>query len=311
MNDMLSLLVTAAVPVFDWHGPEFLWFYGVAMLVAAVWSYRRASRLSERFRHPSNPTDLHDPFDAAYLAGGPPRALQTAVSCLLRREWITWEKSWTGLRLVAQKERPGEGRLGELENAIYQAIHTSKKGLKMKDVGAAAISRLQSIEARLAKAGLRPTAQELNNSGCLMLYPIMIVIAMGVITFFVGLGRDKPVAYLFIALFLSVFVFVIVYALAKRNAGKLTPAGAEVLRRMRDRTNTTRAESTAADHFPAWAMSIALLGPLSDPWLAGQSALAAEFTALQTPKSGADGGGCGSDCGSGCGGGGCGGCGGD
>lgn len=303
----------ADIPVLDWQGPPFLLFYVVAMFVASIWSYHRGSRLSGRFDNDHAPGEIRDPMAAAYLAGGAPRALQSAVCCLFRRGLIDWRKSTFGGRWIAVADAKPEPGLSPLERAVYSAILGSKKGLKAAELGNHATSQLSSIEAGLAGSGLRPTQNERAGHGFRACLPVVIVIGIGVVKLFIGLSRDKPVVLLVVLLFLSLIVALIVGASASKKRGFLTPAGKDLLDRMRETRH--KAQTPDSADVSTWAMSIALFGPHADPWIAGQQDLAKELSQLQKSHAASDGGGCGasgcsSGCGSGCGGG-CGGCGGD
>ena len=311
----MHMLFLAEIPVFDWRGPEFLVFYGVALFVAIVWSYLRGRRLSDRFDSPGAPADLGDPFEAAFLAGGAPRAQQTAVCCLLRKGLIEWRKSTLSGRFVAVSDA-ATLPLSPLERDILSAIRGSRKGLKLAELGTHVGSQLSALEARVAAAGLRPTRNELSGNGLRICLPVVFVMILGVIKLFIGLSREKPVGFLLIALLISFVAAAAVAGLSQKKAGHLTPAGKDLLDRMREKNNAAPKPNSAMDDLPAWAMSIALFGPLADPWIAGQQALAQELSRIQSAQAAAASGGCGtSGCSSGCGGsgcgGGCGGCGGD
>ncbi len=73
------MTIPESINIFDWKGSEFLWFYGVAFLVAAAWSVSRRFRANEKFALPgAQDVCLTDPYEMAFLAGGAP------VRCLIR-----------------------------------------------------------------------------------------------------------------------------------------------------------------------------------------------------------------------------------
>ena len=82
------LFDVAAIPVFDWNGPEFLSFYLVSLIAAIWWSLRRSKKALDRFNRPGEPAAPTDPYELAamvtvdvdsfYLAD--PRARQHAFA---------------------------------------------------------------------------------------------------------------------------------------------------------------------------------------------------------------------------------------
>lgn len=308
---MISFPFPAAIPVLDWQGPAFLTFYGVAFVLAMVLSLRRSASKRKRFELPGSRKELTDPYEAAYLAGGPPRVVQLAVARLLKLGLVEWKTSWTGGRLIATgAPAPAEG-LRSIEVSILTRALGQKRGLVLTEIGQALSSKLTALEARLASAGLRPMSQEVQGQGMKVCLPMFAVMAIGVVKLVIGLSRDRPVGFLVIALFASLVILLIIGSSHTRRTGLLTASGRETLEHMR-----TRQATNYSPGLGAWSMGVALMGPVAMTGLLEHQDIISQLKGLQQNSS--SGGGCGtssgcgsSGCGSGgCGGGGCGGCGG-
>ncbi|OYV04930.1 MAG: hypothetical protein CFE26_14275 [Verrucomicrobiales bacterium VVV1] len=307
---MTSFPFPAAIPVLDWHGPAFLTFYGVAFLLAMGLSLSRSASMRKRFELPGSRKELTDPYEAAYLAGGPPRVVQLAVARLLKLGLVEWKSSWPGGRLIATGAPAPAGGLRSIEVSILTRALGQKKGLVLTEIGQALSSKLTALEARLASAGLRPMSQEVQGQGMKVCLPMFTVMAIGVVKLVIGLSRDRPVGFLVIALFVSLVILLIIGSSHARRTGLLTASGRETLEHMR-----TRQSISSHPGLDAWSMGVALMGPMAMTGLLEHQDIISQLTGLQRNSS--SGGGCGtssgcgsSGCGSGCGGGGCGGCGG-
>lgn len=320
MTTLTTTLNPAAIPIFDWSGPAFLLFYVAAFLAAAIWSSIRSERLAKRFEGAPNPRTLTDPFDIAFLAGGAPRVVQLAVARLLKLELITWRKGWTGEYLVSTGE-PIRESLHPVESALITRLLGSKE-ISVREAFTCCRSRAMEIENRLAAAGLRPTTAEKSRAGWQAIRPMLLLMAVGLIKLCIGLFRDKPVAFLVVAL---VFTFIVTMAMMQtllNRAGILTKAGRDMLAELRTDQATASRESGFMPELPLWSMGVALAGAYAITGIADADAIANSLNRhLSRPTNGGDSsaGGCGSSCGtsgcssgcgSSCGGGGCGGCGG-
>lgn len=316
MNDSIPLL--AFNPnVFDWDGPAFLAFYAICLMIALIWSSKLGARVMKRFDVSGEPT-LHDPYEVAYLSGGASRVAQLAVVRLIAAGKVRWEKKMFGDRLILAGDSSQSG-LKTAEKAILDAIRSrGDKGLKAAEAGLQVGPAVQALEIRLAKLGLRPTASEKATAAISKSWPVALLLVLGVIKLLVGLSRDKPVAFLVVALFVTlILVFVM-----GRTGGYLTPAGVNLLGKLRLQHQDRRRMrvSSAAEDMAGVSLGLALFGASSLSAVAGMEHLQKDL-AKQVGPGGGDGGGggcgaggtsgCGtSGCSSGCGGGGCGGCGG-
>lgn len=300
-----------AASLFDWPGNKFLAFYAIAFVIALIWSISRRLKVNDKFAHPdARNSELTDPYEMAFLAGGTPRCAQLAVTRLLKTGSIQWKRTkvFSESRLVAIGCAYQD--FNEIERTLFSSILSyGKKGMPLDSVSQLVATRISGIESRLAKAGLRPTSSEEGSRGFFIALPLIILMAIGVVKVLVGLSRDKPVLFLCIMLGVTFFVCAAVASARK----KLTPEGENVLARLRDRPPVFNPEELNQNLM----VSVALFGISGIPhgqMLADLDAnIKKELSQIGNKSSSGCGGaaGCSSGCSSGCGGGGCGGCGGD
>ncbi len=312
----------AGIPILDLPGRDFLFFYLLSLIAAVVWTLICRRQALRKFSVPgAELSELADPYDLAYLAGGPPRCTQVAVLRLVETGCVRWQSSTLfQSRLFASGPLPVERN--DIEVALYSAIVAAgKKGLPVKDAGRAVSPRLPRIAARLAKLGLRPTDPERGGAGLLASLPLFALFLIGLIKVFIGIDREKPVILLG---FLLLATLVTAFVLAK-GVARLTSAGEFLLGRLRSPFNGMAAGGNApqpampAPDLLLLSTGLALMGPAILPAyghpLGMDKAFQQDLNAMGSPPSS---GGCSSGCGGdggggdggGCGGG-CGGCGGD
>jgi uncharacterized protein (TIGR04222 family) len=299
--------------IMDLDGPTFLALYGLFFIIALAWSIRRRSRVYEKFSLPgAAETQLTDPYEIAYLAGGAPRCAQVAVVKLLHSGAVEWQRKriLRDSRLVAIGM--ADAAFNDIERALFSVISSrGKSGLRMMEVTTHIVSRLSGVESRLAVLGLRPTASEASGRGCFIILPLSALMLFGGWRFVAGFTNNKPILFLVVLLAITA----IVAAILASHKKKLTPEGEDLLTRMR-----AHRESQGDT---LYSLSLFGVGRSGDPGLSGlDSALRKDLSKLENNhgSSGCGGGGSGAGCSSGCssgcgggggGGGGCGGCGGD
>src|SRR5215469_18197001 len=104
--------------VFDLRGPEFLLFYSflvvfcfIAALILRWWLRAPGGDMSHLVR------DL-DPFEAAYLAGGPRMVVDIALAALVHGEVLNLKRSSQTFSI----SNPPAGNLNKIERAVYDLI---------------------------------------------------------------------------------------------------------------------------------------------------------------------------------------------
>jgi uncharacterized protein (TIGR04222 family) len=322
-----SLFQIAAVPVFDWNGPEFLSFYLVSLIAAICWSLRRSKKALEKFGTRGGTDAPSDPYELAFLAGGEARAVQLAVVRLLHKELVRWKSGFLGARLIRNGDKPGSS-LPAIESALLERVAAKgASGIPVKLACQGLASTLKPVEVRLAAKGLRPTAEERSRASQFVILPMHLLGIIGLVKLVIGVSREKPVGFLVVFLIVTAIAG---WAIASRTR-RLTPAGERVLADLRTKHHLAKgaAERHESEDLPMISNGVALFGALS---LASSFAYADLYQDLNriTGRTSADAsGGCSSGCGgisggssgsdsgggsdgggSGCGGGGCGGCGG-
>jgi uncharacterized protein (TIGR04222 family) len=298
----------AIIPVFDWPGASFLTFYAIAFMGLTIWSVSQVRKDVREFQIPSPVQPPIDPYELAYLAGGAPRVTQLAVVRLLFSGALKWNKGIFGSHLQAGKP-VGAGHLPSIERRLLERVVFGKsKGIPVTDACYAVQSEMRALEVKLASAGLRPTSEERYRRSIGAVMPLILLLLVGIIKVCIGLSRDKPVLFLIGFMVITLIAICIIASKMKR----LTPAGEEVLKNLReDHVSKTRQYSAAErDTLPTVSHGLALLGVTS---LATSPLFADIYLDLKTRLtqngSAADSGGCSSSSSSssGCGGGGCGG----
>lgn len=301
------------IPLAVISGAEFLVGYAIAFLIANLWAASSRKRHREAISSTA-PAHTEDPYELAFLAGGARRVAQVAVVRLILEGHIEWQPKWTGARLVARSEAATTAPTSRIEADLASSIAAAGKGgLKVDRLMPLVAPLVRPFEVRLATRGLRPTAAERASGAFAAIWPLILLIVVGVFRIAIGVGRDKPVGFLIAAVILTVLVA----AFWGKRGGYLTPAGKERLDTLREKHRDRKSMSfpKPADHLPEIAIGTALFGTSAVAALPGvgpihqeiHNAIGTSTTQSQAGSSGC--GGCSSGCGSGCGGGGCGGCG--
>lgn len=287
----------ANIPVFDWTGPVFLFFYLTALVLVIPWCIRRRNQERASFQHDDYRIP-HDPYMAAYLTGGARRAALVALIALTEKKLIQRIKRWNGVH-VATTPLPAPLSLPALESALVKRIQTGgRKGVLISEINRQINDEYAMLEAQLANRGLRPTQSERIRAAWSAVSPLVILCVVGVIKLMIGIFRDKPIGFLILLLIVTGVAAVWI----ANSLGYLTAHGKSALEELRNQYTPGRGDNTA--------MSVALFGSAALVGFPELSTLAREFeVTIGAGSSSSDGSGCSSGCSSGCGGG-CGGCGG-
>jgi uncharacterized protein (TIGR04222 family) len=279
---------------FDLRGPEFLLFYGALCLAttAALIGLRR------RLEGGPLPT-LHevDPYEAAYLRGGPSEALHVVTLSLLDRGLIVRAGDVLHARQGAQSlaRRP-------IELAVLQALASPNRlrALFLSPITRAAREAMaRALRARRLLVGPREIAWRLL-AGSAALAGLLWT---GYTKLEIAAARGRHNTGL-----LMVLMCLVPVAIYLALRGRRTALGAAALDQMRSRFARLRQRS--AEIRPGGATNeIALIaGVFGLAAVAGAGQADAEFLAkARTVGASGPGAGCGSGCSSGGGGGGCGG----
>ena len=230
-----------------------------------------------------------DTWHIAYLAGGRDRVVDAAVSKLMGDSAIVWNAKEKRLKSTPSAATPSDPLL----ERVFRHIQINGRPRELAKRMGAELSR---IHATLETRGLLMDSTTRSRAMWLPLVIPAALIAFGLAKFFIGISRDKPVAFLGFLLVASAIVALIIAA----RAGMRSRAGDAALAQLKQRHAHT-ARAPRLDDLP---LAVALIGTSA----LSTTAFASYHQARQ-PGSG-DSSSSGSSCSSDGGGGGCGGCGG-
>jgi|GEM_PF-965387 len=334
-SDTVQVLATTA-PTLGLDGPRFLQLYGVLLVLVslAVWLRHRVVYAGVVRRSSSlRPVDyrLLGPSELAFLAGGPRRAMLTAVTVLLERGILEPQATHgaTGSeyeRFVVRRAPHPTDALDPLQQAVVE--HCARtEGVGFDDLRTACAEPLDRLRESLEQRGLAFTPATHKRADALdKLYYLLV--ALLVFRLVTGLINDKPVGFLI----LTAVVTLVVAAFATGSRSRVRKAGRLLLAARTDLAHL------GPDYRPAYRAygplalpaAVALFGvgalTVAYPMIAGNELVttlamhgAGSGSAGYGTGCGTTGSGCssssdsasgGGDGGGGCGGGGCGGCGG-
>jgi uncharacterized protein (TIGR04222 family) len=289
---LMALATTTAVRAsspnpLEWVGPDFLVFFGTlaiaCFIVMAVWQRSLRDNGSS-----GNATAL-DTWHIAYLAGGRDRVVDAAVSKLMSDSAIVWNAKEKRLKSTPSAAAPSDPLLERVFRHIQIDGRPRQLAKRMRP-------ELARMHATLETRGLLMDGTTRSRAVWIPLALPAALIAFGLAKLFIGLSRDKPVAFLG---FLLVACVVISFLIAART-GARSRAGDTALALLTERHAHT-ARAPRLDDLP---LAVALIGTSA----LSTTAFASYHQARQSNAG--DSSSSGSSCGSDGGGGGCGGCGG-
>jgi uncharacterized protein (TIGR04222 family) len=277
-------------------GPAFLWLYlaGLALALAAAAAVRSAAR---RPTPPDAPPEL-DELDLAFLAGGPRRVVETAIARLVDTGRLRTNRGGT---LTATTD---ERQADPLDQLIMERAGRDGAGVATM-VGAYAGSGVVTKRGdRLVANGLLVSPAEANRARRRAVFWLWVVLAVGMLRWFVALGERLPIGYLTLLLFATIVTTLVVRS---RRIPPRTVHGEDALASAAEDGPVTRVALTGLSAYPDVEIRGALLASAGVASVTAWSYGGATGGYVGGGSSGGDSGG--SD-GGGCGGGGCGGCGG-
>jgi uncharacterized protein (TIGR04222 family) len=282
--------------VFDLPGPQFLQFYlvfGIAV-GAAVHAYLWvASRSDGRL-----PPLLTDPFQIAWLRGGPIEAARIAVVSLVDRGLL----EVTGSRLTATSHRPRG--LRPIESAVLANCFNTG-GSAAKVLSAASVrAACRKASEPLIRQGLAPSDEAQRQRVLVAALAGLLVVGVGVVKLVIAIQRGRGNVGFLIVLMIVAAAFFFWVSRPRWRTGQGKRMLADLRRLLSSRKAGIRGKPKTSE-IMLFAAAFGLTG------LAGYAELQAAYagTRPQSTGSGRGSSSCGSSS-SGCGGGsGCGGCG--
>lgn len=307
-SDTSFHLADATFNPFDLRGPPFLAFYVIAFAggCVAAWMVRSA------VRGPNEPPPRGlrlDPYQIAYLNGGPVHAVNAAVASLFHRDIIKVDQNDATVKVTLPCNR--------LPHPLEQAVHDAAwvngtSSVHLKDVRTAVRPAVERIGEGLKREGLLVPDDAARNASVRATLVAVAVPAVGAVKVAVGLSRDKPVGFLILLCIVSAAVALAAFA---RRPHRTRRGDAVILglksANARLRTNVAGVGPEAVLLGVA-VFGLDFLGATNVSFL--DKTLRPKNGSFSNSGCGGGGTSCGSSCGGGgCGGGcgGCGGCGGD
>lgn len=299
---VLTLLaaIGAGWNVFDYTGPRFLTFYVGLILAFLGGGHLLLSWALSKAPHGIAPDADLDPYQFAYLDGGPDRAFQVVVADLLQHRAITIDDK-TGM----VRAEPGVEVPRGLARGIFGAI---RGDTRLADLRRGATMDLEAIRDQLADLGLLTIPDRPPHPGRWGWSALAVLLAVGAIKMAVGLSREAPVGFLFgLMCGAAVCGFVVISNATK--AWTLTRLGREMLakttRRLRSKTSAAISQTGTVGPGLLWAVAASgAMALMATEWSGLQRVIdIRSANAGSSASCGSSGGDSGGGCG-GCGGGG-------
>jgi len=316
----------SAIPILGWRGPQFLLFFLGVVVVAVCWNVWRL-RSADRTRGMVCPkiSPKLDPFEVAFLRGGPPELTRLIILDLISRKYFARIEETGTRRTVSKIERakdhPDPNFLSAPERFVFDWL---SKPSEAKDIMAALPSALESrgclagYKSSLENQNLLRTNEDREARWSATLLPLGLlgVLGGGKVLFALSTGHSN-VGFLILLILIGSGVILLTAATGRR----LTSLGVTYLERLQHGMESlqkrigTLASAEPCDQF---LLAVAIFGmtTLSGtsygyyPTMFQRSVQNGSGCGSSCGSSCSSGGSsCGSSCGGGCGGGGCGGCG--
>jgi uncharacterized protein (TIGR04222 family) len=296
------------------HGPEFLGFYSITLIVAIVvaWLVRRSLRLPAA--GPEGALPELGPYGAACLQGGEAVAINVAVAKLVQRKVLTIDA--TDGKITVRGLVPD--RAPAFEKIVCGNV--GETGKHIWEMRRAVWSTASKLRTPLEEEGLLVSGTPKFFAHLLPALIVFAVTALGIAKIGVGASRHRPVGFL-IPLTIFSGIIALVFLFKKLHRSRLGDAVLARLRQENAALETTARRRPEKLAEPDLSMALGLFGlgvlaggPLTSLHTAilkappGKTAMSSGCGGSTCSScGGGGGGGCG---GGGCGGGGCGGCGG-
>lgn len=287
-------------------GPKFLLFYIVTLVIAIIIAAvlrRLLGRSTEDFNVRRVTVD---PYEAAFLRGGPLQAIDTAIAMLVKSKVLKVSKTDRKLSVIGRLHAGAH----RMEQLVLNAV-ASKGNAKISDIRSKVFRSAEPIADRLKASGLVVSDAQWSVARRASALVIALVLLLGIFKIGIGISRDRPVGFLVVLCILTAII-----ALGFFNSRPVaTNLGKRTLKQLKEENAALEATARAQPQRLGQgdvALALGLFGFtalafMDDSWIDLRRA-------FQPPSSSGSGSSCsssscGSSCGGGCGGGGCGGCG--
>ncbi|WP_309891922.1 TIGR04222 domain-containing membrane protein [Archangium sp.] len=258
----------------DWSGPQFLMGYAVFLVVAFV-AARVCQHLLRTPAEPPGPSELDmDPYEVAALQDLD-TVTQTVVATLVRNGQLSIADG--NLRVTS--ELPSDAH--RLEKAVYRKVKHDE-GATPTELHAAVKIEMAALERALHLRGFLLPREQARRLMWTSLLIFTAALGLGVLKVLIGIGRDRPVAFLvFLLLFATGLGYSILVTSGNSRRSRRGDAALKLLREENQPLLVTVASEGPALSSGHLAMAVALFGTSA---LAGSSHR--ELRTMLAPSSG-------------------------
>ena len=186
-------MIALASP-FDLNATEFLTLYWSLAAVAIVGGWMIRRYFAGEGRAPGTDEDP-TPYEVACLGGGPARAVHAAVAQLCQDGLVSVDARSGDVSLVAPGEVAGRP---PIEQAVLRAV-AGQSPSKLSAVEAACAPATADLQSSLRTKGLLLPEDRARLGWMIPSFAFAFVQLLGLIRFFLGLSRHKPVGYLVVS----------------------------------------------------------------------------------------------------------------
>ena len=206
----------------DLRGPEFLGFYLVAGVVINV-LIRVAIRLKEsggdlsEARQQFENAKLTDPYEIAYLRGGPNEALRIASVALIDRGLLTADAS-NNYQLKIKDNNSVELANRPIEKWLLLECLSARRAADLFYTSEL-IKICKPYQDKLTHLGLLPNSEQMTNRHFIMWTGGLVLIGLATAKIFVALSHIRH-NILFLIILCAIFTYFTLQASGKRRTGK-------------------------------------------------------------------------------------------
>jgi uncharacterized protein (TIGR04222 family) len=236
-------------------GPNFLIFYFCfsVIVILAVRHYRHRAESG-----PAPKMELSDPYLIAYLRGGEKEVLRLGVITLIDRGLLTVD----GATIRQTEQEILRDAINPLEYEVLKKFSIPARAASILE-DATLKEACAPYGGKLEQAGLIPDESTVADRISRFLVAAGILVAIGLPKIFIGISRDRPVAFLIILMIAAVVVTAITSFPRLTRRGQLALEDIQTLYAyLRDRASDLRRGSATPEMMMlAAAFGIAALAP--------------------------------------------------
>lgn len=212
-------------------GPEFLWLYGICLVLALAWAVHRRGGV----RRPAlvEPVRVPNEHALAYLAAGPNRVVETSLARLVDAGAARVSRSGVIVPTRATVDDPFDRRV---QSKISK---NQPQGVGPAISKAVALDEITELRDRLVRQRLLlspETERAARRAATIGFYPLLLI---GLVRLVNGVAQDLPVGYLALFLVVTAGILVLLHNMHIRTR---TVHGDAVLTAATDDRSTGRVE---------------------------------------------------------------------